>query len=171
MSVLSVASTDIKQQSLNMSKLKKFRFCLAVLPLTTGLLPVLPAQANSEQACLSTIAAAKQRLQGDRHIDMIARSSNLSQSWQDYPKGRPIEYFFGFRGPAAEAIMTSSKLQQNLANQIIKDCSNISMVKFGIRNSGWVHTYGLMPNGKVQIFECLEPGMGIKPKWGQIICT
>ncbi len=154
-----------------MIKLKKFFFCLAVLPLTTSLLPILPAQANSEQDCLSTIAAVKQKLQGNRNLDMIARSSNLSKSWQDHPKGRPIEYFFGFRGPAGEAIMNSGRLQQNLANQIIKDCSNISMVKFGIRNSGWVHTYGLMPNGKVQLFECLEPGRGVKPKWGQIICT
>jgi hypothetical protein len=154
-----------------MIKIKKLFFCLAVLPLTTSLLPISLAQANSEQNCLSTIATAKQRLQGNRNLDMIARSSNLSQSWQDYPQGRPIEYLFLFKGLAAESIMTSGNLQQYLANQIIKDCSHISMVKFGIQNSGWVHTYGLMPNGKVQIFKCLEPAVGNKPKWGQIICT
>lgn len=154
-----------------MIKCQKFILCLAILPLITGLLPVLPAQAGSKQECLATIAAAKQKLQGSRNVNMIIRSGNLSQSWQDHPRNRPLEYLFLFRGSAAESIMKSGRLQQTLANQIIKDCSNVSMVKFGLQNSGWVNSFGLMPNGKVQVFECLEPEIGIKPKWGQIFCT
>jgi hypothetical protein len=85
------------------------------------------------------------------------------------PKVAP-SYTFGFKGPEAKTIMNSGRLQESVANQILTGCTSLSAVRFGYWN-GWFQTYGLMPDGKIKPFECIEPGVGNKPKWGQVICT
>ncbi len=151
--------------------MKKLILSLAVIPLATNLIPVLPAQASTEQQCLSTIADAQQRLQGTLNVDIITKIDDQSKYRSDHPKGRPMSYTFGFKGLGAKTIMNSSRLQESVANQIITGCTSLSVVTFGYWNSGWFQTYGLMPNGNIKPFECIEPGIGNKPKWGQVICT
>ncbi|MGC1395358.1 MAG: hypothetical protein WA828_13835 [Coleofasciculaceae cyanobacterium] len=150
--------------------MQKLPLSLALISLIT-LIPIVPAQASTEQRCLLTIADAQQRLQGTLNVDIITRIDDQSKFRSDYPKGRPMSYTFGFKGPAAETLMNSFRLQESVATQIITGCTSLSAITFGYWNSGWFHTYGLMPNGKIQPFECIEPGIGNKPKWGQVVCT
>lgn len=167
-----VARAHLIHSSLSkISKMQKFLLSLALIPLATNLIPILPAQGSSEQKCLSTIADAQQRLQGSLNVDIITKIDDQSKYRSDHPKNRPMSYTFGFKGTAADSIMRSGRLQQSVANQIIKGCPSFSVVRFAYWNSGWVHTYGLMPNGNIRLFDCLEPGRGVKPKWGQVICT
>lgn len=153
------------------SKMQKFLLSLAAISLTINSIPVLPAQASNEQQCLSTISNAQQRLQGTLNVDIITKIDDQSKSRNDHPQGRPMSYTFGFKGPGAKTIMNSIRLQESVANQIITGCTSLSAVTFGYWNSGWFQTYGLMPNGNIKPFECIEPGRGIQPKWGQVICT
>lgn len=151
--------------------MQRFLISLAIIPLITNFISALPAQANSEQQCLAKIANAQQKLQGSLNVDIITKIDDLSKYRNDHPKGRPMSYTFGFKGPAAETLMKSVLLQQSIVNQIIAKCPSFSVVRFGYWNSGWVHTYGLMPNGNIQPFECVEPDIGNKLKWGQVFCT
>ncbi|MGC1396360.1 MAG: hypothetical protein WA828_19015, partial [Coleofasciculaceae cyanobacterium] len=118
--------------------MQKLPLSLALISVIT-LIPIVPAQASTEQQCLLTIADAQQRLQGTLNVDIITRVDDQSKFRSDHPKGRPMSYTFGFKGPAAETLMNSFRLQESVANQIITGCTSLSAITFGYWNSGWFH--------------------------------
>lgn len=70
----------LKSHRSQISTMQKLLLNLAFMPL----IAVLPAQANSEQQCLSTIANAQQKLQGSLNVDIITKIDDLCK-YRDRP--------------------------------------------------------------------------------------
>jgi hypothetical protein len=152
--------------------MKKLALSLAVLSLLSVTTVPLPAHSSESAQCRSTLAAVKRRLQKGRDVTISTRLGQIGRD--DNPTGRPMTYVFTFKGPAAQSIVRSEKLQATLSKQIIQDCSEIATVTFvmwGTGSDGF--TFGLMSDGTVQRFECLVPDRRNppNPSWGQQICT
>jgi hypothetical protein len=74
-------------------------------------------------------------------------------------------------GSAAPDVMNSPQLQTSIATNIIQSCETIGIVQFGVYQSSWVDTFGLMSDGSVERFQCQEPGTPISRIWGNIGCS
>ncbi len=67
--------------------------------------------------------------------------------------------------------MSSPKFIAAIATDIIQACDDVSLVTFGVTNSAYEHSLGLMPGGDVKLFDCLEPTEpNMKLTWGQTFC-
>lgn len=68
-------------------------------------------------------------------------------------------------------MMGSPVFQRAIASEIINSCNSVGAVTFGRYQTGWVSTVGLMRDGTIQNFECIEhaPDKG-SPSWGQEWC-
>lgn len=150
--------------------------------IVTGLIAVdallfvaLPLQAKEVKGkidCTATIAAAQNHLEAGRNVEVTIRSSDISESYPDHPKSRSFNYKFLLSKEASESIMNSSNLIKSIANKIINNCRSVGSVTFGINQTGWSQSIGLMPDGKVKFFECLEPNESSKElSWGQEYCS
>jgi len=68
--------------------------------------------------------------------------------------------------------MRSPKFQSSIATEVIRNCSTVGSVIFGLDHSGWSSSIGLMDNGKIEPFECLDHDVANpKLKWGQEYCN
>ena len=107
------------------------------------------------ERCNKAIAEVEQQLQ-TVHQTTIELSQMNDNNVSSTPfEDRPNEYEFGLRGD----VLRSPETLNTLATQIINNCDSVSSVSFGAWQTDWIQIYGLMPNGKVSMFECpLPPG-------------
>lgn len=71
-------------------------------------------------------------------------------------------------GTATDSIMNSPKFMKSIANKIIDNGGSVNSVTFALNNSGWKYSIGLLPNGKIDFFECLDNNEdNRKLIWGQ----
>jgi len=129
-----------------------------------------PAQAQSG-SCKTTLLAVRSRLAQIKnvtvtHVDQFDRSKLYS----DFPVGRPMSYNFRLKGRGAEAVMQSPKFLAGLSQRLITDCASVGAAQYGVDETDWYLTFGLMPNGQIKAFECVEPAPELKLKWGYQIC-
>ena len=135
-------------------------FATSVMILPLALLNVLPIQARSivveTEECVQAIASVENQLVTDRQLKIEMSEISDRNISGIPPKGRPHQYAFGISGKAVEAVMNSPVLLDNLATQIIDNCSSVSSISFGQWRTGWFWVFGLMPNGEVEMFSCPE---------------
>lgn len=142
------------------------------LTLTALHLGIQPSHGNPERQCQEAVQSVRSQIQTGRNLEILPTiKRNAAAVYSDAPIGRPDEYVIPLRGAEALNILSSPQMMTNLARQIISQCPNASMVTFGIANSGNIVSLGLMPDGSMAIFNCIEPGRGLRPRWGQIVCT
>jgi hypothetical protein len=123
-------------------------------------------------------------LQKGRKIQIVKHVSgfrDISEDYPDYPAGRSQEYLFAMKGAAVESVLNSSKIMENISTKIIRNCSSIGSVTFGLSNSGFFRTVGLFPDDRIKIFNCAEDlGISYDPrkreprtrlKWGVYYCS
>lgn len=133
-----------------------------------------PAQSKEPASCSAALQNVQAQLKAKTNLEIVSVTKrNVTETYPDHPKGRPDWYVFSLRGRQAENLLNSPRFMTTLASQIIRSCENTSLVMFGFANSGYTVLLGLMPDGSVQPFECLEPGRGSsnRPAWGKTICV
>ena len=133
-------------------------FATNLILLDILLFSALPLTAQSIEAeselCRSAIASVENQLQSDRHLTIELSQIEKLQYYPDHPEGRPDGYGLGISGDAAFSVMGSPVLLNALSTEIINSCSSISLVEFGVYQTGNVRTFGLMSNGEVKEFQC-----------------
>ncbi|NES19734.1 MAG: hypothetical protein F6K41_12590 [Symploca sp. SIO3E6] len=131
------------------------------------------AQLSSCQAAIQAVTA---KLRDEQNIEIVSVTKrDVSEIYSDYPKERPGGYFITMRGNQVINLLNSPQLMSILTTQIIDNCETASLVMFGFPNSDFTVPLGLMPNGTVQPFECLEVSLEEleyieKPVWGKTFC-
>jgi hypothetical protein len=136
----------------------------------------LPSQVRSEpkrQTCEAAIANGRERITTGRSVTIA--SFNIlddSQTYPDHPDGRPQIVRIRLDGKAADEVMNSPVFQKAIASEIINSCGSVGAVNFQRNQTDWSSTFGLMPNGTIKQFECVEPGPGRnRVSWGQESCV
>ena len=76
------------------------------------------------------------------------------------------------RGQRSKDIMESTTLLTEYSDRIIKSCSDIVRVTFGMYASDWIRSYSWIDNKYTRMDECLEPRAHREYNlvWGQQIC-
>jgi hypothetical protein len=125
--------------------------------------------------CDRAVAAAKSKLQKINKLQFLAvRQFKLSQSGaSDRPPNRPLMYSIVLDGRGGESIMYSPKMMQNISAELIFRCQSVAAVSFGMKDSDWTQMFGLMNNGKVQAFECVDlpkEKYNRELAWGTQVC-
>lgn len=132
-------------------------------------------QSNSCNASLSDL---RRRIRADgRNIDIEFEVREISQPWSfNSPSGRPYELrvLFGPLGrpqPAALDLMESNRMLNSIAANVIRGCSDVAVVSYGIPGTGHISSFGLV-NGHVQRFQCVDGGGRSvpRPRWGWQYC-
>jgi hypothetical protein len=108
---------------------------------------------NETEECNSAIANTKNQLENGRQLQ-VANSEMYQVSYSDRPENRPNGYLFAMEGAAVESVLSSPVFLNTLAEQVINSCNSVSLVTFGLNYSDYVVSLGLMPNGKVELFQC-----------------
>ena len=134
--------------------------------------PIAQAQTPST-TCSTTLKAIQTKLKEKPNLEIVSvTQQDIGDLYPDRPRDRPDWYVFALRGRQANTILNSAQFMNTLATQLIRNCPNVSLVTFGVANSGNTVLWGLMPNGTVQPFECLEPRRDMsRPAWGKTICV
>jgi hypothetical protein len=134
----------------------------------------MPPQAKSEQtrkSCETARADARGRIEKGRDITVTTDREDYSHLYSNPPKGRPFFVKIGLKGKAADSVMESPVFQKAIASEIINSCGTVGAVRFGIYQTDWLSTFGLMPSGTIKQFECVSVRSGsIKLLWGQEMC-
>lgn len=132
-------------------------------------LPIQAQEVQTQKDCAATIAYAQSTIETGRNVQIIIRSSDISNE-PDHPDNRPYNYSFSMGGNASTSVMNSPEFMKILATKVINNCSSVASVTFGIEGSDYVSTLGLMPNGSVEGFKCIEPGEFAARGWGYKTC-
>lgn len=135
---------------------------------------ILPPQARSQatgKSCEAVILNAKKRIEQGRDITVMTNIEDGSELYPDHPDDRPTIIKIIVNGRAADSVMESPVFQKALASEIIKSCNSVGAVTFIRYQTGWSSTVGLMRDGSIQNFECIDhdPEKG-SPSWGQNWC-
>jgi hypothetical protein len=161
------------QKTLSFVVLAIVSVCLAN---STWALPIVVAPSSMNvKECDRAVAAAKSKLQKINKLQFLAvRQLNLSQSsGSDRPPNRPLMYSIILDGYGGESIMYSPKMMQNISTELIYRCQSVAAVLFGMKDSDWTQMFGLMNNGKVQAFECVDlpkEKYNRELAWGTQVC-
>jgi hypothetical protein len=114
-------------------------------------------RAEAVRDCSVSLTAAQNRLTRDRDLEITMRSFDISEGFPDHPANRPIAYQFLLKGKAAETIMRSRQFQKVIATDIIESCGSVGRVTFALWGSGWSQTVGMLNDGRIDVFECIDP--------------
>jgi hypothetical protein len=128
---------------------------------------------STSQDCATTVLDARNTLEQGRDVTVgDIRIANISTFYANYPEGRPMSYRFKLRGSAVEDIMRSPQLMTMLSKDIIEHCDTVGKVSFNPDQTDWEESYGLLGQGIVGEFRCVEPGSrsGSSLAWGYNIC-
>ncbi|MFS0518508.1 hypothetical protein ACEYW6_27965 [Nostoc sp. UIC 10607] len=146
---------------------------LIALDILLFLTPTVQAQKVAvKEDCTATINAAQSRIAEGRNVEVSIRSQDISESYPDHPESRPYNYLFLMEGAATDSIMNSPQFMKLIANNVINNCGSVSSVTFALNQSGWNYSIGLLSNGKIDFFDCIEhEDYNVKLNWGQQYCT
>jgi hypothetical protein len=134
----------------------------------------LSPQAKSEQvrkSCETAIADGKSRIDRGRDIIVTTDIADHSEIYPNHPNGRPLFVTISVDGNAADSVMSSPVFQKAITSEIIKSCNSVGAVTFGRQQTDWSITFGMMSDGAIESFECIDfDPEGNRPLWGQQVC-
>ncbi|MBC6419446.1 MAG: hypothetical protein GDA44_12050 [Prochloron sp. SP5CPC1] len=128
-----------------------------------------PLVANANE-CQSAISYGEQKINGVNNANLVY-SETRAHGYSEYPAGRSKSHIFAINGGGVEDIMSSPLFMTDIATHIISSCNSIGVVDFGVYQSGWILSFGIMWNGQIEEFECISPGRNIDADWGYYVCT
>jgi hypothetical protein len=159
----------------------------ALVNITT--LPTTVKAQGSNVECKKAVANAKSRLRKIPNV-LIEQvfTKNLNEFYSDFPQERPMKYIFYLNGTKRKVrilkpgvkdveivetgikkVENSPQFMKNISQDIISKCNSISAVTFGsFLAPGCGITFGVMPNGKVKIFDPVDSGRSLR--WGESYC-
>jgi hypothetical protein len=119
--------------------------------------------------CLRAVATAQKKVGQVKQVRVLQpQKINISGIYQDFPSGRPDQYQFRLVGKGVATVLYSPKFMQAISQDLISQCTTVSLVTFGEYQTDWYLSFGLMANNKLEAFQCVEPG--VKLKWGEQAC-
>lgn len=135
----------------------------------------MPPQAKSQQtrkSCETAIANGTGRIQKGRDITVTTDIADRSEIYSNPPSGRNLFVTIVVDGNAADSVMSSLVFQKAIASEIIKSCGSVGAVTFGRQATDWSITFGIMSDGTIKGFECIDPdSWKNKILWGQQVCV
>ena len=135
---------------------KFFPASLIILDVVT--LSALPLQAQSidteSTECRNAIASVESQLETDNPLEIKFSEMEKLEYYPDHPEGRPNGYGMGMQGDGALSVIGSPVLLSSLSTKIVNSCNSISLLEFGVYQTGNVRTFGLMSDGEVREFQC-----------------
>ncbi len=157
--------------------MQKF-FANAIVFLAAGSLNLsafaLPPQAKSEQtrkSCETAVADSKVRIEKGKDITVTTDIASRSETYPNHPSGRPLFVTIIVDGNAADSVMLSPAFQKAIASEIIESCGSVGAVTFGKQATDWSITLGVMSDGRIEGFKCIDPDPEVdRIPWGQQIC-
>jgi hypothetical protein len=135
------------------------------------------AQTNPSNACSEAVRAGRNRIESIKNIQSVnVKQYDIDLSYPDHPIGRSQRYIYSMKGTAVDSVMGSPKLMSSIAESIIKNCDTIGSITFALANSGWGISVGILSDGRIGVFKCLnhpDPRLGIRRKisWGEEYCS
>jgi hypothetical protein len=131
------------------------------------------AQTSPSNACSEALQAGKNRIKSIKNIQSVnIKQYDIALRYPDHPIGRSQRYIYSMKGPAVDSVMGSPKFMTSIAESIIKKCDTVGSVTFGLANSGWGISAGMLSNGRIAVFKCLEHSLqenSRKLAWGEEI--
>ena len=100
----------------------------------------------------------------------IFEVEKLRHHYKDHPKNLDFMYSFPIMGRGAGNVINSPVLLKSISTNIVANCKDIGMVRFGIYGTDDARSFGLLNNGKVQEFKCIASGAA-NPPWGSEHCA
>jgi hypothetical protein len=95
---------------------------------------------------------------------------SVAEEYSSYPAGRPAEVSLAMRGRSVANILASNQFMTILATRIINGCGSVGKVTFGMDNTDWSYSYGLV-NNQVIGFTCIDYGSTNRTlRWGERYC-
>lgn len=131
-----------------------------------------PALAEMElSTCDSAILQAANTISTGRDAKVTNMYfGDLSHEHSSYPTNRPIDAMFVMQGQSVADILSSNQFMTILATRVINGCGSIGRVTFGMDNTDWSYSYGLI-NGQVTGFSCIDDvSTNRTPRWGERYC-
>ncbi len=154
--------------------MNKFISFIATSLLTLDILSVLntPLQAQEKNSCAATATNVQNLIEKGREVEVSVHSFDISQEYPDHLENRPYSYEFVLKGGASTAIMSSPNFMKIIANQIVSDCKDVSLVVFVKAQSDIFEKIGLMPDGEMKFFDCIDLDLNSNERqiWGKMIC-
>jgi hypothetical protein len=135
----------------------------------------MPPQAKSQEtrkSCETAIANGTGRIEQGRDITLTTDIADRSEIYSNPPSDRHLFVTIVVDGEAANSVMLSPVFQKAIASEIIKSCDSIGAVTFGRQATDWSATFGIMSDGTIKDFECVDPDPEVnRIPWGQQICV
>jgi hypothetical protein len=156
-----------------MFSLKKLGSIVLLSSLIVGslLLPVLAQNTQGNFKCTATLQSVKNKITKGKKVKVVNISKDdISTEYQSYPKNRSFRYLFALHGAGAESVLESGKFLTSLTRDILTSCTDVSQVRFGIAETDYNSTFGLISGNKVDAFKCVDPGGNQKLSWGYVVC-
>jgi hypothetical protein len=138
--------------------------------LALGMIEVQPAQ--SRDSCQVALAEAKNQLKSKNVRVVQLNKFDMSKKFEysEYPEKYPVRVSITIEGFGTESVMNSTIFLKALSSNIILGCGPVSLVDFGVNNTDYFNTFGLLGRDKVEEFECLPAGTTTHVPWGYVIC-
>lgn len=132
----------------------------------------LPSAAKNDESpgCKAALSKSKNRI--ERAKTKVTHISRYKHQYTNGPERKNFTYTFTMSGPGTHNIISSRKILTAISKEIILSCQTVGSVSFGVDRTDEGYTYGLMNNGAIKEFKCIEP----KPDdqmsihWGEQIC-
>ena len=136
--------------------------------------PTVNAQSTLEESatsrCLNALMTSPQQIQAGGPRQTRIEITTI-HDYLDHPAGRPQHIILAINSRAGGK-MPAAVVMLSTAKNIINNCDSVGLVTIGIDESGALDEFGIMRNGEVRAFECIEPDIR-SPRtlpWGQRFC-
>jgi hypothetical protein len=145
------------------------------LAFETGAREKLFPRTDPTATCRSAISLAEMRLMSIKNV-YVHGVEKFPHNYRDYPSGRRFVRRFILLGSATPDVIASPVLLTSISTNIISNCKDVGIVKFGQYRTDYIRTYGLLRNNKVKPFQCVDAailGRGDTRQqlsWGQTDC-
>jgi len=114
-----------------------------------------PSSVFKNNKCSTAIKAANEQIELARNLEVRSYIDKAIKKRPSYLGDRPLRLRFSISGYLANNLVQADKLLSSISSSIANSCPFISMVDFGVQNSGNIATYGLFENGQTKLFKCV----------------
>ncbi len=122
--------------------------------------------------CLNALIDAQTYLKEGRAIEVRTSFANI-QGYPDAPSNRPHRVILAMAGEDSDKVMESEPLRSSISTNLLRNCSSTGMVTIAVANSGYFRDHGVMKDGTITTFQCVENRLEEKEelRWGQQFCN
>ena len=108
---------------------------------------------NDIDFCKDAITRAEIMLENAKASATVEKAKHYHKN---PPNHRHFSYSLALMGPGTENVLNSPVFLKNITTNIISNCKDIGMVRFGIYATDHARSFGLMNDGNVRGFQCKE---------------